>query len=39
VLQQARVSFTCTATLGGKSYAFAVTETDGNRRVRCVGTR
>jgi hypothetical protein len=39
LIQQAGVTFTCIATVGGKSYAFAVTEIDGNHRVRYVGTR
>jgi hypothetical protein len=38
-IQQAGVTFTCTATVGGKPYAFAVTEIDRNGRVRYVGTR
>lgn len=37
VLQQAGVSFTCTATIGPRSYPFRVTETDGAGHVRYVG--
>jgi hypothetical protein len=39
VLQQASVTFNCTATVGGRPYRFAVTEVDGQGRVHYVGTR
>jgi hypothetical protein len=39
VLQQAGVEFTCTATVGGRAYPFAVTEIDADGHVRYVGRR
>jgi hypothetical protein len=37
VLQKAGVVFTCTATVSGRGYPFAVTEADGDGHVRYVG--
>lgn len=37
VLQQRGLTFTCTATVGSRSYPFAVTESDGDGHVRYVG--
>ncbi len=37
VLQQAGVAFTCSATVAGRSYRFAVTEVDGDGHVRYLG--
>jgi hypothetical protein len=39
VIQRAGVAFTCTATVSGRSYPFAVTEVDGDGHVRYVGLR
>jgi hypothetical protein len=39
VLQQARVTFNCEATVNGHRYPFAVTEVDGNGHVRYLGER
>lgn len=39
VLQQAGVGFTCTATVGGRAYPFAVTEIDADGHVRYLGRR
>jgi Domain of unknown function (DUF4333) len=39
VLQRAGVNFACTAIVGGKSYPFAVTETNSAGHVRYVGLR
>jgi hypothetical protein len=39
VIQQAGIAFTCTATVKGRRYPFAVTEVDGNGHVRYVGRR
>jgi Domain of unknown function (DUF4333) len=39
VLQQAGVSFVCSAVIRGKRYPFAVTEIDGRGHVRYVGRR
>jgi hypothetical protein len=37
VLQKAGIVFTCTATVAGRGYPFAVTEVDGDGHVRYVG--
>jgi len=37
VIQRAGIVFTCTATVNGRAYHFAVTEVDGNGHVRYVG--
>ena len=37
VIRQAGIAFTCTATVAGRSYPFAVTEVNGSGRVRYVG--
>jgi Domain of unknown function (DUF4333) len=37
VLEQAGTNFTCTASINGSRYPFAVTETDDNGHVRYVG--
>ncbi len=37
VLQKAGIVFTCTATVSGRGYPFAVTEVDGDGHVRYVG--
>jgi Domain of unknown function (DUF4333) len=37
VLQQAGTNFTCTASINGSRYPFAVTETDDNGHVRYIG--
>lgn len=37
VLQRAGITFTCTATVNGKSYPFEVTETDDKGHVRYLG--
>ncbi len=37
VIQKAGIVFTCTATVAGRSYPFAVTEVDDNGHVRYVG--
>jgi hypothetical protein len=39
VIQRAGIAFTCTATVSGQQYPFAVTEVDGNGHVRYVGRR
>lgn len=39
ILQQAGVEFTCTATVGGRAYPFAVTEIDADGHVRYLGRR
>ncbi len=39
VIQQARVRFTCTATIAGLRYPFAVTELNSDGQVRYVGHR
>jgi hypothetical protein len=39
VLQQAGLSFTCTASVGHRGYPFVVTETNGRGHVRYVGVR
>jgi hypothetical protein len=37
VIQKAGIVFTCTATVAGRSYPFAVTEVDDHGHVRYVG--
>jgi hypothetical protein len=37
VLQKAGIVFTCTATVAGRGYPFAVTEVDGDGHVRYIG--
>lgn len=37
VIQRAGIAFTCTATVNGRSYPFAVSEVDGSGRIRYEG--